>query len=109
MEKHEFEYRRRAAGRRPRGGRRGRLGRPRGAARTRRRQAAPRCVSRPRSMATAGSGKPSSTASSTGRRRADAAGGRSIEINDFGATPGVVGMRIAQAFGAIGAVAGAQS
>ena len=27
----------------------------------------------------------------------------SIEINDFGATPGVVGMRIAQAFGSIGA------
>jgi malonate decarboxylase delta subunit len=26
-----------------------------------------------------------------------------IEINDFGATPGVVGMRIAQAFEAIGA------
>lgn len=25
-----------------------------------------------------------------------------IEINDFGATPGVVGMRIAQAFGSIG-------
>jgi malonate decarboxylase delta subunit len=26
-----------------------------------------------------------------------------LEINDFGATPGVVGMRIAQAFGSIGA------
>jgi malonate decarboxylase delta subunit len=30
-----------------------------------------------------------------------------LEINDFGATPGVVGMRIAQAFGAIGALTGA--
>ncbi|MDQ6629527.1 MAG: malonate decarboxylase subunit delta [Pseudomonadota bacterium] len=30
-----------------------------------------------------------------------------LEINDFGATPGVVGMRIAQAFGALGAGAGA--
>ncbi len=30
-----------------------------------------------------------------------------LEINDFGATPGVVGMRIAQAFGAIAASAGA--
>ena len=29
-----------------------------------------------------------------------------IEINDFGATPGVVGMRIAQAFGSIGPGAG---
>jgi malonate decarboxylase delta subunit len=32
-----------------------------------------------------------------------------LEINDFGATPGVVGMRIAQAFGAVGAGAGATS
>ena len=32
-----------------------------------------------------------------------------LEINDFGATPGVVGMRIAQAFGALGARAGATS
>ena len=32
-----------------------------------------------------------------------------IEINDFGATPGVVGMRIAQAFQAIGKPAGASS
>jgi malonate decarboxylase delta subunit len=32
-----------------------------------------------------------------------------LEINDFGATPGVVGMRIAQAFGAIGAAPGAAS
>ena len=31
-----------------------------------------------------------------------------IEINDFGATPGVVGMRIAQAFEAIGGATGAQ-
>lgn len=30
-----------------------------------------------------------------------------LEINDFGATPGVVGMRIAQAFGAIAPAAGA--
>ena len=30
-----------------------------------------------------------------------------LEINDFGATPGVVGMRIAQAFGAIPAKEGA--
>lgn len=30
-----------------------------------------------------------------------------LEINDFGATPGVVGMRIAQAFGAIAASSGA--
>ena len=30
-----------------------------------------------------------------------------VEINDFGATPGVVGMRIAQAFQAIGKPAGA--
>lgn len=29
-----------------------------------------------------------------------------LEINDFGATPGVVGMRIAQAFGAIDAGSG---
>jgi malonate decarboxylase delta subunit len=29
-----------------------------------------------------------------------------LEINDFGATPGVVGMRIAQAFGSIGASQG---
>jgi malonate decarboxylase delta subunit len=29
-----------------------------------------------------------------------------VEINDFGATPGVVGMRIAQAFQAIGTPAG---
>ena len=29
-----------------------------------------------------------------------------LEINDFGATPGVVGMRIAQAFAAIGPGAG---
>ena len=32
-----------------------------------------------------------------------------IEINDFGATPGVVGMRIAQAFEAIGGGAGAKA
>ena len=32
-----------------------------------------------------------------------------LEINDFGATPGVVGMRIAQAFGAVGAGTGATS
>jgi malonate decarboxylase delta subunit len=32
-----------------------------------------------------------------------------LEINDFGATPGVVGMRIAQALGALGAGAGATS
>ena len=32
-----------------------------------------------------------------------------LEINDFGATPGVVGMRISQAFGAIGAVGGGKS
>jgi malonate decarboxylase delta subunit len=32
-----------------------------------------------------------------------------IEINDFGATPGVVGMRIAQAFGSIGTGTGATS
>jgi len=32
-----------------------------------------------------------------------------LEISDFGATPGVVGMRIAQAFGAIGAGAGLTS
>ena len=31
-----------------------------------------------------------------------------IEINDFGATPGVVGMRIAQAFEAIGGASGAK-
>ena len=31
-----------------------------------------------------------------------------IEINDFGATPGVVGMRIAQAFGALAPTAGAR-
>ena len=31
-----------------------------------------------------------------------------IEINDFGATPGVVGMRITQAFEAIGGPAGAR-
>jgi malonate decarboxylase delta subunit len=31
-----------------------------------------------------------------------------IEINDFGATPGVVGMRIAQAFEAVGAATGGQ-
>lgn len=30
-----------------------------------------------------------------------------LEINDFGATPGVVGMRIAQAFAAIGGTRGA--
>jgi malonate decarboxylase delta subunit len=32
-----------------------------------------------------------------------------IEINDFGATPGVVGMRIAQAFEAIGGATGVQA
>lgn len=31
-----------------------------------------------------------------------------IEINDFGATPGVVGMRIAQAFGSIAPATGAR-
>lgn len=31
-----------------------------------------------------------------------------LEINDFGATPGVVGMRIAQAFGSIGTSQGAR-
>ena len=32
-----------------------------------------------------------------------------LEINDFGATPGVVGMRITQAFGALGGRPGAAS
>jgi malonate decarboxylase delta subunit len=32
-----------------------------------------------------------------------------LEINDFGATPGVVGMRIAQAFEAIGGTPGART
>lgn len=32
-----------------------------------------------------------------------------IEINDFGATPGVVGMRIAQAFEAVGGTTGVQA
>lgn len=32
-----------------------------------------------------------------------------LEINDFGATPGVVGMRIAQAFEAVGGSTGAKA
>ena len=52
------------------------------------------------------SGKPCSTASSA---TVGPLPGGALEINDFGATPGVVRMRIGQAFGALGADAGAAS